>query len=252
MAAQSGRQRHRTALVTGGSRGIGRAVVERMAGEGASVVFCFRSGAEAAADVEASTAAAGAPARGIRTDLARRGAGTELFAAAEEHLGGVDILVNNAGSDTVPRPIGSLSDAGYDAIMDVNARAVFELMRAAAGRLRDGGRIVNVSTLNTSAATAAAAVHAASKSAVEQFAAGAAHELGPRGITVNCVAPGATDTALLHGNNPGVDVAAAVVPRTPLGRLGTPDDIAAVVVFLAGPDAGWVTGQTIRVAGGLG
>ena len=129
--------------------------------------------------------------------------------------------------------------------MAVNTRAVFILMREAATRLRDEGRIVNISTINTVAPNPAVAVHAASKATVEQFAACGARELGPRGITVNSVSPGATDTDLLRDNNPGLDGDTALTPITPLGRLGRPGDVAA---FLTGC---WITGQNLRASGGL-
>ena len=237
----------KSALVTGGSRGIGRAIVQRLARDGASVVFSFARDEAAAAALEADVPKATA----VQADLAERTAAVALYDAAEQQLNGLDILVNNAGSSTVPASISQTSDADYDQIMAVNTRAVFTLMREAGTRLRDSGRIVNISTINTVAPTAATGVHAASKAAVEQFAAGAARELGARGITVNSVSPGATDTDLLHGNNPGVDVADVVIPITPLGRLGRPDDIADVVAFLVGPDGRWVTGQNLRAGGGL-
>lgn len=250
------REAGRTALVTGGSRGIGRAVVERLVRDGVSVVFSFASD-KAAADEAVATARAaaseGVTVEAVQADLAdpEAEAAKRLYDAAEEQLGGLDILVNNAGSSTVPQPISQTSDTDYDQLMAVNTRAVFVLMREAATWLRDGGRIVNISTVNTVAPNPAVAVHAASKAAVEQFAACAARELGPRGITVNSVSPGATDTDLLRNNNPGVDVEAALAPITPLGRLGRPDDIADVVAFLAGHERRWVTGQNLRASGGL-
>ncbi len=241
----------KTALVTGGSRGIGRAIVERLSREGASVVFSFAQDEAAAADVVAAAEAAGSLAKAVQADLADRAAAGELFDTAEQQLGGLDVLVNNAGSGTVPTPISQTTDADYDQMMAVNTRAVFLLMREAVTRLRAGGRIVNISTINTVMPTAATAVHAAGKAAVEQFAASAAREVGARGITVNTVSPGATDTDLLRTNNPGVDVEQAVAPLTPLGRLGRPNDIADVVAFLAGSDGRWITGQNLRAGGGL-
>lgn len=241
----------KTALVTGGSRGIGRAIVERLAGDGASVVFSFASNHAAADDVVAATAPGDSRVQAVPADLTQPLAPRELYDAAEVTLGPLDIVVNNAGSNTLPRPISATSDEDYDTLMAINTRAVFMLMREASRRLRDGGRIINISTINTAMPNPAVAVHAASKAAVEQFAACSARELGPRGITVNSVSPGTTDTDLLHGNNPGVDVAALVVPWTPLGRLGEPHDIASVVAFLASDDGRWITGQNLRAGGGL-
>lgn len=241
-----------TALVTGGSRGIGRAIVERLVRDGASVVFSFARQQSAADEVVAATAGR---AEAVAADLSDSTAARALYDSAEAALGGLDILVNNAGSGTVPKPISVTTDEEYDQLMLVNTRAVFVLMREASQRLRNDGRIVNISTLNTVVPDPAVAVHAASKAAIEQLAACSARELGSRGITVNSVSPGATDTDLLRGNNPGIDVEAAVAhvaSMTPLGRLGRPDDIADVVGFLVGPDGRWITGQNLRAGGGLG
>lgn len=215
------------------------------------MVFSYATNRDAADDVLAAVEAVGSRGWSVRADLADRTAARHLYDRAEEYLGGIDILVNNAGSLTRPVSIAETSDADYDKLMRVNTWSVFALMREAYTRLRDGGRIINISTLNTVAPLASVAVHAASKAAVEQFAACAARDLGARGITVNTVSPGATDTELLRGNNPGVDVEEAIVPLTPLGRLGQPNDIAAVVAFLAGPDGRWMTGQNLRASGGL-
>jgi 3-oxoacyl-[acyl-carrier protein] reductase len=241
----------RTALVTGGSRGIGRAIVERLARDGIVVVFSFAHDQTAADNVVATTQTAGSRAWAVRADLSERDAAFRLFRTAETQLCGLDILVNNAGSGIRPVPISQTTDADYDQMMAVNTHAVFTLMREATTRLRDGGSIVNISTINTVAPTAAVAVHAPSKAAVEQFSACAARELGPRSITVNTISPGATDTDLLRNNNPGIDLEQALVPITPLGRLGQPTDIANVVAFLVGSDGRWITGQNIRAGGGL-
>lgn len=237
-----------TALVTGGSRGIGRSIVRRLAHDGARVAFSFAQNKTAADEVVAS---GGGRVVALAADLVSAEAPKELYDGAEAALGPLDVLVNNAGSNTVPRPISATTDEDYEKLMAINTRAVFMLMREASVRLRDGGRIVNISTINTVMPNPAVAVHAASKAAIEQFAACSARELGPRGITVNCVSPGATETDLLRGNNPGVDLAAAIAPMTPLGRLGQPEDIADVVAFLVGPDGRWITGQNLRAGGGL-
>ena len=180
--------------MTGGSRGIGRAVVTRLLRDGVSVVFTFSRDHSAADEVLATPRADDVALDAIAADLAERDAARRVYDAAEDRLGGLDILVNNAGCGVVPRPLSETTDADYDTFMAVNTRAVFALMREASTRLRDGGRIVNISTINTVAPNPAAAVHAASKAAVEQFTACAARELGARGITVNTVSPGATDT----------------------------------------------------------
>ncbi|WFE54780.1 SDR family oxidoreductase [Micromonospora sp. WMMD1155] len=241
----------KAAVVTGGSRGIGRAVVQRLARDGATVVFGWRSNAEAAAEVETSVAAAGGVAHGVRADLAEPGGVTALLARAETHLAGLDLLVNNAAAQHTPALLVDLPEEEYDRLMAVNARAVFLALRHAARHMRDGGRVVNLSTINTVMPGPGIAAYAASKGAVEQLSAVASRELAARGITVNTVSPGATDTDLLHATNSAqsVEIAARV---TPLGRLGQPADVADVVSFLCGPDARWVTGQNIHAAGGLG
>ncbi|WP_229069200.1 SDR family oxidoreductase [Actinoplanes sp. DH11] len=231
----------RTALVTGGSRGIGRAVVRRLARDGARVVFTFHAAAGAAAELAAATGA-----EPVRCDQADLGTLADVFAPVRD---GLDILVNNAAVN-VPQPIADLTPADFDRVMTVNAKFPLFAMQAAAPLLREHGRIVNVSTLNTRVPAPGLALYAASKAALEQFTAVAARELGPRGITVNTVSPGATDTDLLHATNPPAALAQTAA-LTALGRLGRPEDIAAVVAFLVSPDASWVTGQNIAATGGL-
>ncbi|WP_338704257.1 SDR family oxidoreductase (plasmid) [Streptomyces sp. Q6] len=237
------------AIVTGGSRGIGRSVVERLAADGARVAFSYRSGAGPAVELEHRTAADGGGAKGFRADLAEPDAVQEFLAAAREWLGGFDILVNNAGC-AVPAPLTETTDEDFDRVMAVNAKAVFLALRDAARHMRDGGRIITMSTINTRLAIPGAAVYAGSKGAVEQFTTVAALELGSRGITSNTVSPGFTDTDLLRSvNSEGALRQAAGL--SPFGRLGEPADIADVVAFLAGPDGRWVSGQNLHVDGAV-
>ncbi|MFC7304580.1 glucose 1-dehydrogenase [Streptomyces monticola] len=240
----------KTAVVTGGSRGIGRAIVERLARDGAEVVFNYASSADAAAAVVAGVEEAGGTAHALRVDLAEPGAAQELMDAAQERLGALDILVNNAALSFRTAPIAETDDATFDRVMAVNAKAAFVTVRHAARHMRDGGRIINISTLNTVRPAPGSAPYASSKGAVEQLTLVASQELGPRGITVNSVSPGATDTELLRGTN-SEEVLDMVVGMTPLRRLGEPADVADVVGFLAGPDARWVTGANIRAGGGI-
>ncbi|WP_049566489.1 glucose 1-dehydrogenase [Streptomyces sp. SBT349] len=240
----------KNAVVTGGSRGIGRAIVERLCREGASVVFSYAAAKDAAEEVIRTVEAAGGTAHAVRADLAEPGAAELLMEAAEEHLGALDILVNNAALAFTPTPIAETEEAAFERVMAVNTTAVFLTTRYAARQMRDGGRIVNISTLNTVRSAPGIAPYAASKGAVEQLTAVAARELGPRGITVNAVSPGATDTDLLRSTNPPERLE-MVAGLTALGRLGQPADIADVVALLAGPDARWITGQTILATGGL-
>ncbi|MFG3282161.1 SDR family NAD(P)-dependent oxidoreductase [Streptomyces sp. NPDC048111] len=239
-----------TAVVTGGSRGIGRAIVERLSRDGADVVFTYAAREEAAADVVRVVRENGGNARAVRCDLREPDAPERLMEAALTHLGGLDILVNNAATVVRPAPLAETELEVFDSVMAVNTRSVFLTMRYAARQMRDGGRIVNISTVNTVRPVPGIGPYAASKGAIEQLTAVAARELGPRGITVNTVSPGATDTDMLRGANPP-EALEAVAGATPLGHLGEPSDVAAVVAFLASPDGRWITGQNLRATGGL-
>ncbi len=239
-----------TAVVTGGSRGIGRAIVERLCRDGADVVFNYATSEEAAADVVRAVEADGGKVRAVCLDLKEPDAPERLMEAAQAHLGGLDILVNNAAVAFSPAPLAQTEVEVFDSVIAVNARPVFLTMRYAARQMRDGGRIVNISTMNTVRPVPGIGPYAASKGAVEQLTAVAARELGPRGITVNTVSPGATDTEMLRSANPP-EALQAVAGMTPLGRLGKASDVAAVVAFLAGPEGRWITGQNLRATGGL-
>jgi 3-oxoacyl-[acyl-carrier protein] reductase len=238
----------KNAVVTGGSRGIGRAIVERLARDGANVVFNYANRSEQADLVIEATADLPGAVYAVAADL---GDGVDtLFKAFESHLDGLDILVNNAAAGFAPTRLADVTEDVYDRMMAVNAKAVFLALHYAARHMRDGGRIVTLSTLNTRLAAPGISVYAGSKGAVEQFSAVAAKELGPRGITVNVVSPGATDTELLRSTNSPEGLAMAA-KLSPLGRLGEPADIADVVAFLVGPDSRWLTGQNLEASGGL-
>jgi 3-oxoacyl-[acyl-carrier protein] reductase len=232
----------KTAVVTGGSRGIGRAIVERLARDGARVIFGYRSRDDEARAVEQAVPSA----RGFRADLAVPGVIQELLERAD-HL---DILVANAAAAFVPTPIADVTDEEYDRIFAVNTKATFQAIRYAARHMRDHGRIITISTLNTTSPAPGGSLYVGSKGAVEQVGAVASRELGARGITVNTVSPGATDTELLRATN-APEALERAAQMTPLGRLGRPADIADVVAFLAGPDGRWITGQNIHAGGGL-
>ncbi|MEW1996197.1 SDR family oxidoreductase [Streptomyces coelicoflavus] len=240
----------KAAVVTGGSRGIGRAVVLRLARDGAAVVFNHAQSRDAADEVVRQAGKAGGEVVAVQLDLAEPHAAEELLATAERRLGGLDILVNNAAVHTDVVPIAQTEEAVFDRVMAVNAKSVFLAVRYAARHMRDGGRIVNISTLNTVFPAPGNAPYAASKGALEQLTLVASRELGARGITVNTVSPGATDTDLLNAANEPEKVATAVA-MTSLGRLGRPEDVADVVAFLAGPDGRWLTGQNVRANGGV-
>jgi 3-oxoacyl-[acyl-carrier protein] reductase len=232
----------KTAVVTGGSRGIGRAIVRRLAADGARVVFSYRQD-KAAADALAREVGDAVAVRADQEDLASI---EVLFGPVAD---GLDILVNNAAINPQAH-IRDITPELFDLAMAVNAKFPLLAMRQAEPLLRDGGRIINISTLNTAVPVPGIALYCASKAALEQFTKVAARELGPRGITVNTVSPGATDTDLLRSSNPP-EALERTTALTALGRLGEPADIADVVAFLASPDARWITGQNIQATGGL-
>jgi 3-oxoacyl-[acyl-carrier protein] reductase len=237
------------ALVTGGSRGIGRAIVTRLARDGATVAFSFNSDRAAAEKVVAEVAEFGGRAIAVQADQASLEDLTRLFDEVARELDGLDIVVNNAAINPM-MSIDDVTEADYDRTMAVNAKGPFFVIQAAGRRLRDGGRIINISSTGTAPGLS---VYFASKAALEQFTKVAALEYGGRGITVNSVCPGATDTDMMRAAaGEYLDAAVEhVVAQTALGRLGQPADIANVVSFLAGPDAKWITGQSLRVTGGL-
>jgi 3-oxoacyl-[acyl-carrier protein] reductase len=247
--AMTGELEGRTALVTGGSRGIGRAIVERLTGDGAAVVFSFVRQKQAADEVAEAVRAAGGVAHPERADLGVPAEVRRLFDVADAVLGGLDILVCNAATTRLAS-LAEASEDDYDLVMNANAKATFIALQEAARRMRDGGRIVTLSTLNTHLPVAHNALYQASKGAVELLTRTAAKELGARGITANIVSPGATDTDLLRSTNPP-EALEQISTLTTLGRLGRPTDIADVVAFLVGPDGGWLTGQIIHASGGL-
>lgn len=239
----------KVALVTGGSRGIGRAIVHRLAHDGAAVVFSFHTNQAAAEEVAAEVTRGGGRAVAVRADQQDPRDLETLFATAEQRHGGLDILVNSAAIYPQTTIIDT-TEHDYDQVMAVNTKGPFMAMRHAGRRLRDHGRIINLSTINTALPEPGTALYAASKAALEQFTAVAAREFGHRGITANSVSPGATDTDLLRARMP-TEAVEQMTAVTALQRLGQPADIADVVAFLAGPDSRWITGQNLRATGGL-
>ncbi|WP_108662220.1 SDR family oxidoreductase [Acuticoccus kandeliae] len=239
----------RVAIVTGASRGIGAEIARSLAADGVKVVVNYARSAEEAASVVAGIEAAGGKAVAAKADLSDPGAPKALFDAAEAAFGAVTILVNNAGIMTLSK-VADTDDATFARQLDVNLTGPFRMMREAAARLADGGRIVNFSSSVVGLNQPTYAAYAATKAAIEAMTRILAKELGPRAISVNAVAPGPVGTELfLSGKSEAL--VAQIAGMNPFGRLGTPEDIARVVRFLAGPDSGWINGQIIRANGGV-
>lgn len=240
---------NKIAIVTGASRGIGAACARRLANAGATVAITYSSSLEQAEEVVRSIESDGGRARAFQSDATDVAAAARLVADVVAAFGRLDILVNNAGAFVGGAIAESTLDT-YDGNFDTNVRGVHELMRAAAPQLSDGGRVITVGSGYGTRPPAGAGAYAASKAAVEALGKAWAKELAPRRITVNTVSPGSVDTTMNPADasvNPSAD---AQRDATPLGHFGTPDDIAVAVAFLAGPDAGFITGANLPVDGG--
>lgn len=239
------------AIITGASRGIGAAIARRLAKDGHAVVVNYAGRAEEAAEVVQAIESAGGRAVAVQADVADPAAVRRLFDEAERAFGRVDVLINNAGVMPPALPaLADTDDATFDRLVSINLKGSFNTMREAAKRLQTGGRVVNFSTSVIGLALPGYAVYAATKAAIEVMTNILAKELRGRNITVNAVAPGPTATALfLDGKTP--EAIERLAKAAPLERLGRPEDIAATVSMLAGPDAAWVNGQTLRANGGM-
>ncbi|RPF30647.1 SDR family oxidoreductase [Streptomyces sp. TLI_185] len=239
----------RVAIVTGGSRGIGRQVAERLAADGFAVVVGYAGNKDAADDVVQTIEAAGGSAYAARADVGDETAVAALFDLAEATYGGIDAVVHAAGR--MPLSLVAELDLGeLDALYHTNIRGTFVVDQQAARRLRPGGALVNFSTSVVGLAFPGYGAYAASKGAVEALTLILARELRGRDVTVNAVAPGPTATELfLDGKDE--ETIARLAAQPPLERLGTPQDIAGVVSFLAGPEGRWINGQVVRANGGI-
>jgi 3-oxoacyl-[acyl-carrier protein] reductase len=242
-------QTKKVAIVTGASRGIGESVAERLARDGFAVVVNYSGQAAPAEALVRKIEEAGGRALAALADVSDPAAVRRLFDTAEAALGGVDILVNNAGIMTLST-LADTEDAAFDRQIAVNLKGTFNTLREAAKRLRNGGRIINFSSSVVGLLQPTYGVYAATKAAVEVMTSILAKELRGRDISVNAVAPGPTATGLfLDGKSQ--ELVDRLAKLAPLERLGEPADIAATVAFLAGPDGGWINGQTLRANGGI-
>jgi 3-oxoacyl-[acyl-carrier protein] reductase len=240
----------KVAIVTGASRGIGAATAERLARDGAAVVVNFSKSSKEAAEVVSLIEKAGGRAVAIKADVAKEGDVKSLFAEARRVFGRLDILVNNAGGSAFV-PLEKVDAAHIDSQLGLNvAGSVFSAREAAAHFPKEGGRIINVSSIAANQTLTGAGLYSAAKAAVEALTRVWAAELGPRGIAVNAVAPGPIETEMFAQKIPK-EMADFMRSRTPLGRIGRPAEVADVIAFLAGPNSGWVTGQVLTVSGGM-
>jgi 3-oxoacyl-[acyl-carrier protein] reductase len=240
----------KTALVTGGSRGIGRAIAERLGRDGARVAVHYGTNEAAAKETAATIEAAGGQAFTVHAQLGVPTDAETLWTAFDAQADGLDILINNAGILGDQAEIQDVTENNFDRVFAVNTRAPFFITQHGLRRLRDGGRIINISTMLTrGSAMPRSIAYAMSKGALDVLTAMLAKQLGPRGITVNTVAPGVIDTDMHQGRLVG-DALAWLSSLSPMGRIGTSEDVADTVAFLASNDSRWVTGQWIDASGG--
>src|SRR5689334_556789 len=239
----------RVAIITGGSRGIGAAIARRLAADGFAVVINYAGKAAEAAALARTIETAGGKALSVQADVSDAAAVARLWDTAEAEFGGVDVLVNNAGIMKLAT-IAEGDDALIDSQIAVNLKGSINTMRQAARRLRNGGRIINLSSSVVGLRPPTYGIYAATKAGIEAITHVLSKELRGRNITVNAVAPGPTATDLfLDGKTQGqVDQLAKAAP---LERLGQPEDIANAVAFLVGAEGGWVNGQVLRANGGI-
>ena len=238
----------KVALVTGASRGIGRDIAEKLALNGAKVIMNYSSNPGKADEVVSAIKQQGGEAFAIQADISRVAEVEQLFQKTLEVYGQVDILVNNAGI-MITKPIASMTEEDFDRQFAINVKGTFFAIQQAAKHMNANGRIINISTSVIGVMFPTYSVYAGTKGAVEQITRQLAKELGPKGITINSVAPGPVNTELFkEGKSP--EQIAGIVSMNAFGRLGEPEDITSVVLFLAGEESQWMTGQTIRVNGG--
>lgn len=235
----------KVAIVTGASNGIGRAIAERLADDGAIVVVNYSKSAEKAQQVVAGIQGKGGKALAVQADMSQVTDARRLVVDTIKQFNRLDILVNNAGK-FMPKPLLETTEEDFDAVIALHAKGPYFAMQEAARVLKDGGRIVNISTGGTHMHFPGATAYLGSKAALEQYTKGLAQELASKGITVNTVSPGFTETGMMTEEYRQIGM-----QLSPMKRLGVPKDIADVVAFIVSEEARWLTGQTIQAGGGI-
>jgi 3-oxoacyl-[acyl-carrier protein] reductase len=241
----------KVAVVTGASKGIGAAIATALAAEGASVVVNYASSQEAADAVVAKITAAGGKAVAVRGDVSSKSDAEAIVDAAVSKFGRLDILVNNSGVYNFA-PIEEVTEADFHRHFNINVLGLLLTTQAAAKHLGEGGSVINIGSLVTRITPPGSAVYTATKGAVDAITGVLSLELGPRKIRVNSINPGMVETEGTHAAGfIGSDFHGHAVAQTPLGRIGQPDDIASIAVFLASDASGWLTGELLNAAGGM-
>jgi 3-oxoacyl-[acyl-carrier protein] reductase len=242
----------KVAVVTGASKGIGAAIAAKLGSEGASVVVNYASDKAGAERVVKAVQEKGGKALAVQADVSKKEQVKKLFQETKKAFGAVDVLVNNAGVYEF-KPLEEVDEQHYRRLFDINVLGLlFASQEAAAIIGKNGGSIINISSIASKTPPPGGSVYSGTKGAVDVITRSLAQELGPRRIRVNTLAPGATDTEGIHANGgPDPNFVDHVLSRTPLGRMGTVDDIANAALFLASEDSGWITGEELLVGGGI-
>jgi 3-oxoacyl-[acyl-carrier protein] reductase len=241
----------KTALVTGSSKGLGRAILLRLAAQGADVVVNYSRDEAAAKEVQAAAEALGVRAITVAADVSQLDGIQKLYDATIEAFGQVDIVVANAGMEKVNIPVTEVTEEDFDLLFRVNTKGPYFVLREAARRIADNGRIITISSNTTTVPQVGVGLYGTSKVATGYLARVLALELGPRGITVNTIVPGPIDGAGIFTDPANDEYKQSLIAMVPIGRLGTTEDVAGIAAFLAGDDAGLITGQQLVADGGM-